>query len=413
MSFRALWAFENLILFFLLGEKTIQLKLNRKAYWPWLGGVLLIFGSVGFIADSLVNHASEPAGMNNVNPGAAQASTAGQGFAHSIPAGHTGKAAEHNHESNSAIADKPVKFNTEKQQKLVYSSLLRRIDKNSAREQADKLSMPDWDKIINPYGYFIDNVDENGMVGSNGIPDYIDLYRGVDADFFQDNISNGVATDMSALLPGPRLQDEVLYNGAVRPEHDLGNAYVLATIGTDNHLRLYAGVERLLTDAPTYIEIEFNQNPVRLGTGAPWPIVGQRVDGDLLVRMAFANQALQSVQLEQWRKGGFSVVKTGSGIAIGSCQQTRELMYCTGLPPIRQPEEGVEVWDENSNQLEPTSPDNFVEVGIDIDLLLNQDADITSVLFRTPEDIAMNNFGVFERLAQLDKPINSKTGLTK
>jgi hypothetical protein len=408
-----LWAFEKLILFFLLGEKTIQLKLHRKAHWPWLGGFLLICVSGGFIGSVLETEPSGPAVVEDAAPEATQAVQAELRFARSIPGGHTGKPFAHREKPGEAETGKPAKFNIEKQQELVHSALIRRFDENSAYERADKLSMPDWDKIINPDGFFIDNVNEDGMVGSNGIPDYIDLYRGVDADFFQDNISDGVATDMSALLPGPRLQDEVLFNGAVRPEHDLGNAYVLATVGTDNHLRLYAGVERLLTDAATYIEFEFNQNPVRIGEGAPWPVLGNRVNGDLLVRMAFANQALQSVQLEQWGQGGFSLVKSGAGVANGNCQQMPELMYCSGPPPIRYPEKGVEVWDDDYMQIEPTPPDNFVEVGIDVDMLLGPRADITSVLFRTPEDIAMNNFQVFERLAQLEAPDLSKAGLSK
>jgi len=397
----------------LLGEKKIKSATNTKRYWPWLCGVGLIVVFVGYIGSSLVSELPGPSGAAKVSPEAVQAPQAMQEFAHSIPAGHTGKAIAQHEQSGDDETDKAPKFNTEKQQKLVYSSLLRRFDENSAHEHSDKLSMPDWDKIINPNGFFIDNVDEDGMIGSNGIPDYIDLYRGVDADFFQDNISDGIATDMSALLPGPRLEDEVLYNGAVRPEHDLGNAYVLATIGTDNHLRLYAGVERLVTDATTYIEIEFNQNPVSIGQGAPWPVVGSRVAGDLLVRMVFAKQALQSVMLEKWGKDGFSVVQSGTGVVNGSCRQASELMYCTGRPPIRQPDRGSEVWDDDYNQLDPIPPDGFAEVGIDIDMLLGSKADISSVLFRTPEDIAMSNFQVFERLAQLEAPDLSKIGLSR
>jgi len=384
-----------------------------KRYWPWLGGVLLVVVSVGYIGSSLLHEGSRSNNIENAAPEAAQAPKAKERFAHTFTAGHTGKLVTNHAEDDQAATDKPAKVDTEKQKQLVYTSLLRRFDENSPLERADKLSMPEWDKIINPDGFFIDNVDEDGLVGSNGIPDYIDLYRGVDADFFQDNISDGIAVDMSALLPGPRLQDEMLYNGAVRPEHDLGNAYVLATIGTDNHLRLYAGVERLVTDATTYIEIEFNQNPVRIGQGAPWPVLGSRVAGDLLVRMIFANQALQSVMLEEWGKDGFSVVQSGKGVVNGSCRQTSELMYCTGLPPIRQSDRVSQVWDENYDPLDPISPDGFAEVGIDIDMLLGSRADITSVLFRTPEDIAMNNFQVFEQLAQLEAPDLSKAGLSK
>jgi len=398
-----------------LGRKIIFHATQNKTSWPWLGGVLLFFVTVGFFGISAVKGPDEPVAEKHLIPTVEQAPEpeSVNGYAQTIPAGQAGKSTASDSVSDQAADDQLPKFNTEKQKKLVYSSLVRRIDENSARERNDKLSMPEWEKIINPNGFLKDDVNKDGMLGSNGIPDYIDLYRGVDADFVQDNISNGVATDMSALLPGLKLEDEVLYNGAVRPEHDLGNGYVLATIGADNHLRLYAGVERLVSDAVTFIEFEFNQNPVRLGGGSPWPVIGKREDGDLLVRMVFANRALQLVELEQWRQGGFMVLKTGAGITGESCRQKRDFMYCTGMPPIRHAEEGFEVWDEDFNPLDPTSADNFVEVGIDIDLLLGPQADITSVLFRTPEDIAMNNFRVFEKLAKLDEPDFSKIGLSK
>ena len=85
---------------------------------------------------------------------------------------------------------------------------------------------------------------------------------------------------------------------------------------------------------------------------------------------------------------------------------------CRACEP-RQPDSGFEVWDEDYNLLDPTPPDNFVEAGIDVDLLIGSQAEITSVQFRTPEDIAMNNFRVFEKLAQLDEPAFPKTGLGK
>jgi hypothetical protein len=375
---------------------------------------VLLFISIGYIGVSVMEHPVELSVNENTAHETEEGTLpAAQGYARRIPFGQAGKSNASKSTTTVAALDNPPKLDHKKQLNLVDAMLQRRFDPQSAVERKDKLSMPEWDKIINPGGTLKDDVNEDGMFGSNGIPDYIDLYRGVDADFIQDNISNGLATDMSALLPGPRLEDEVLYNGAVRREHDLGNAYVLATIGADNHLRLYAGVERLVSDAVTYIEIEFNQNPVRLGGGSPWPVIGKREEGDLLVRMVFANRALQSVGLEQWHQGGFNVLKTGAGIAGDSCLQKLEFMYCVGLPPIRHSYEEFEVWDEEYNLLDPTSPDNFVEIGVDIDLLVGSQADITSVLFRTPEDIAMNNFRVFEKLAQLDEPVMSKTSLTK
>jgi hypothetical protein len=368
--------------------------------------------SIGYIVVPEKEHLANTSPSNKNEQGTEDAAVPDQNnFAQRIPGGLSKQATALEGTAAEADLDPSPTFDHEKQLTLVQESLHRRIDTRNAVEHKDKLSMPEWEKITNPGGTFKDDVNANGMYGSNGIPDYIDLYSGVDADFIQDNISNGVATDMSALLPGSRIEDEILYNGAVRPEHDLGNGYVLATIGADNHLRLYAGIERLVSDDITFIEFEFNQNPVRIGSGSPWPLIGNRVDGDLLVRMVFANRALQFVELEQWRESGFMVVKTGNGIAGDSCQHNRDFMYCTGRPPIQHPSDGFEVWDEDYNPLDPTPADNFVEVGIDIDLLLGPQADITSVLFRTPEDIAMNNFRVFKKLAQLDGQGFTWTGL--
>lgn len=287
------------------------------------------------------------------------------------------------------------------QKKHILASLRRRNELTPGLE--DKLSMPEWEKIINPGGTLKDEVDADGMFGSNGLPDFIDLYHGVEAEFIQENISNGVATDMSALLIGSKLEDEVLYNGAVRAEHDLGNAYVLATVGEDGHLRIYAGVERLITSVGTFIEFEFNQNRVHLSSGSPWPLNGERRDGDVLVRMIFSDRVLQSVQLEQWQQGAFRFLDTGGGISGESCMEMKALMYCVGVPPIQHPEEGFEVWDEDNNSMDPVLADDFVEIGIDVDLLAGPQSDITSVLFRTPEDIALNSFQVFERLALLER----------
>lgn len=293
-------------------------------------------------------------------------------------------------------------FQVEMQRQRVMASLGRRS--GNAPQQHDELVMPEWEKIILPGGMLRDDVDEEGMYGSNGLPDFIDLYNGVEAEFIQENISNGVATDMSALLIGRKLSEEVLYNGAVRAEHDLGNGYVLATIGKDNHLRIYAGVERLITDAGTFVEFEFNQNRVRLSSGSPWPIVGERQQGDLLVRMIFSGRVLQSVQVEQWDQGGFRFLDTGRGISGEACMQTPKFMYCVGRPPILHPVDGFEVWDEDNIPLDPVLADDFVEVGIDVDRLAGPQTHFTSVLFRTPEDIAMNSFQVFDRLAYLGMP---------
>lgn len=378
---------------------TITNKRPNRSYRPWIGGVVLFLVSIGLISLSVMKDPMEPSSDEK------------SVYAKQIPTGHTSVSGDEANTPDLSTQNRAVKLNPKKQRTLIEASLQRRDDSQGIYEREDKLSMPEWDKIINPGGSLKDDVNKYGLFGSNAIPDFVDLYDGVEAEFIQENISDGIATDMSALLTGPKLADEVLYNGPVRREHDLGNAYVLATVSTDTHLRLYAGVERIITDEGTFIEFEFNQNKVHLSSGSPWPIIGERKDGDLLVRMIFSNRTLQSVQFEQWQQGGFNFINTGAGISGDSCLQQRAFMYCVGTPPIQHPVEGFEVWDEDNNVLEPILANDFVEVGIDVELLVGPQVDFTSVLFRTPEDIAMNNFRVFQRVAQLDDPFATKTGL--
>lgn len=364
-----------------------------------LGGLALLFTAFGLIGVSVMDESTETTVAEDSQ------------YASRIPAAQLSNTATLESISPRAVIKRPSKFNAKKQRTLIMASLRRRENSRDMNIGKDELVMPEWDKIINPGGTLKDDVNKNGMHGSNSIPDFVDLYNGIEAEFIQENISNGVATDMSALLIGSKLSDEVLYNGVVRRAHDLGNAYVLATIGNDEHLRLYAAVERLITDEGTFIEFEFNQSRVHVSSGSPWPIIGQRTDGDILVRMIFSNRTLQSVTFEQWTGSGFDFINTGAGITGDSCLQMREFMYCVGNPPILHPVDGFEVWDEDNNVLEPTFADNFVEVGIDVDLLVGAQINISSVLFRTPEDIAMNNFRVFARAAQFDESFAASTGL--
>ncbi|MFC1719939.1 hypothetical protein ACFL00_02215 [Pseudomonadota bacterium] len=368
---------------------------------------LLVVSAINFLPpNTLAGATSEPSLISDREPG-------GGRLGYTIPNSPGGTANSSRNQSSDPGRNTVIKtFNHEAQKAEIVASLNRRANEPGKRVLKDKLEMPEWDKIFVPGGDFRDDVNEKGMIGSNGLPDFMDLYDGLAAAFEQENISNGVATDMSALLIGRDLKDEVLYNGAVRAEHDLGNAYLLASISSiDGHLRLYAGVERLVSDAGTFIEFEFNQNRVGLSSGSPWPLVGERKNGDLLARLVFSDRVLQSLELDQWDQGAFRFVATSSGLSGNSCAQTTGFMYCVGPPPMQHPEKGFEVWDENYQTLEPTYADDFAEVGIDVDLLIGSQVDISSVLFRTPEDIVLGSFKVFERLAQSEAAHTFKSEL--
>ena len=385
-------------------------KVKTTRYWLWGASLALLVGVSGIVRMSLVNDPGTTSPLSGDRIADNIETQAGGPESYWVSGRATrqpGHAQSTAHDGNGTVTANMTSKNAARAH--MSTALDRRTRAESGRLREDHLSMPEWDKIILPGGMLRDDVNDKGMSGSNGLPDFVDLYNGIEAEFIQENISNGVATDMTALLSGPNLADEVLYNGAVRIEHDLGNAYVLATIGTDEHLRIYAGVERVITDQGTFIEFEFNQDRVYLSSGSPWPLNGKRKQGDVLVRMVFSDRMLQSVQLEQWAQDGFRFIETGAGISGNTCMTKQKLMYCVGPPPIQHPVEGFEVWDEDHNALDPVLADDFVEVGIDVDLLAGPQTHFTSVLFRTPEDIAMNNFQVFEHVAQLQNPIGSKT----
>jgi hypothetical protein len=265
----------------------------------------------------------------------------------------------------------------------------------AARESQkdDRMSMPDWARIFEPGGALRDSVGRGGVGSRNGIPDYVDLYGALRAEFIQDNISNGQATDMSALLDAVRISDEVLYNGAVSAAHDVGNAYFMADRGPEGQMRLYLGIERLFVPVDSYIEIEFNQVPVRLGSGTNWwDIQGEREDGDLLVRLNFRSGRLADVEFETWQGSAFDLVDEVDRSPGRSCIRETAFVYCEGEPPLGAPAQGVQLWDTNFKPVTPTPPSDFVQVGVDLMRLTGSNQDFSGVLIRTPEDIAINGF---------------------
>ncbi len=280
--------------------------------------------------------------------------------------------------------------------------------------RAAGLLLPDWAAVFHADGSLKDEVDAAGAPGANGVPDYVDLYHGLDAVFVQDNLSDGVATDMSALLLGDGLvgdltvegaedgsepvmtgvADEV-YNGVVGAAHDIGNAYLLAEKGPDGELFLFAGVERIAAFTDTYVEIEFNQDNVRVRTGTPWPIHGSHTAGDLRVRLIFTAGLLGAVDFERWildaatGKGAFQRIKKAKGAADGSCAGAgAHYVFCLGAPPIEGGE--VELWDGESDPIEYVAPDSFVEVGVNVTRMLGISPDFTAIQIRTPKDIAIS-----------------------
>jgi hypothetical protein len=203
-----------------------------------------------------------------------------------------------------------------------------------------------------------------------------DLQGGIDAVFLPDNISAGIATDMSALP----VVDNVVYNNAVPSVHDLGNGYVYATRDASQNLVLHAGMERLNSTEDTFVEFEFNQGVVGVTTGSPWPLEGGRTANDIQVRMDFTSGVLSNVVLRVWDGSGFAAAGPGS------------LSYASGAPVPGLPPTNTEVWDSNYQKVTVPSADSFVEASVNIGLLFGANIEYTSIVVRTPKDINLGSF---------------------
>ena len=225
----------------------------------------------------------------------------------------------------------------------------------------------------------------------------------------EDNISDSVATDMSVINGEAALADETVFNGTIDAPHDIANAHLMAKRDATGNLELYAGVEILswagtTTSPNTYVEFEFNQGVVRVQSGTPWPIHGDRLDGDLLVRMNFTAGGLSSVDFKQWAATSYQVINTVAVNDAESCHGAgTAYIFCTGAPVLAYPAGGHEVWDMDGNSVPSVAPDGFVEVGVDVAGLLGASMDFTSILIRTPNDIALSNFGMMGQWAAISE----------
>ena len=254
------------------------------------------------------------------------------------------------------------------------------------------LTLPDWAAIFDDDGSLKDDYDSGGLLGANGVPDAFETGAADTAEFLQDNFSDGVATDMSALDVGDTLTDSVVYNDTVDGVHDVGNAYAV-TKGSGDALQLFIGVERLDKGVDTSVDVDVTQGVIGLGRGAPWQILGERQNGDLRVRLSFAGGVLSLVEIESWQGGAFGLLYS-VGVGADGCGGIEGYFEVCGSPP---PIAAVapQVWDMDFQMVESAASDAFVEVGLSVGAILGQApvAAYRTVLVSTLEDISIGGFG--------------------
>jgi len=266
------------------------------------------------------------------------------------------------------------------------------------------LVIPTWTDLFNADGTLKDAVDANKEANPNGIHDYAD-YGGIDAVFVGDWISHGVATDMSALSDADDLGEVIVWNGTVRPEHDVGNAFVFATTdgAASPNLVLYGAAERFGTAAPSsYIEFEFNQDKVQ-AISPNTPLMGSRSDDDLLVRLNLAMGALTTAEIMRWvSPGGYQVIATIPALPdqYGCIGDRVSHLACDPYLASGQfdAESQFVPWDDYprdayNQPVTVSAPNGLLEFGVNVGaLLVGTNPDYTSIMVRTPEDIILDSF---------------------
>lgn len=206
------------------------------------------------------------------------------------------------------------------------------------------------------------------------------------AEFFPDNISAGIATDMSTLNNG------VVFNDTVLSQNDLGNTFLYYTIDQSGDLIVYLGVARLgTTGGESFIDFTLSQSPFFVRQGNPWPVFGSYTPGDLTIRLSFVDGNLSSVETSRWTEAEYlQTINSSWPIADSACSgQPNNLAFCAGTLPSGLPPTNQDVWDRYYNKVSVPAANQFVEVGVNVSKLLGVNASTLSLTVKTPEDIVL------------------------
>jgi len=240
---------------------------------------------------------------------------------------------------------------------------------------------PDWAELFNADGTARDDypADDAGNPVGNGTPDYLELYGGRWAVFTDDYVSMGSGLDGTALYPDGRV-----YAATVAPENDLGNAFVYTTQDSQANTVLYAGVQRL-GSGNSNLEIEFNQDHFRLGHGGfgknvPFQVLGNRQDGDVLVKLAFVDGLLGGTEAKVWTSGTWVPLSSVSGEGCDEGETLCSVANATAI--VGGPWNGGQQLAANS----------LVEMGINVGALVGTQPNFTTIRLRTPQDTAFGYF---------------------
>lgn len=231
---------------------------------------------------------------------------------------------------------------------------------------ADDLVIPDWAAIF--------DANCGQLAAAAGYDDAVCM---------PENLSNGVAIDQSILT-----SENVVDNGTVAGDSDLGRAYALAKRDSAGNRVYYIGVERLNATSSGSVEVRLHQGKVQVREGVPWPIYGAAADGDVSIVLGYNTGALSSVDVSVWSGGGYQAVE---GTAVLNCGGAPgKVTACASVPPITGTQSDLH--DAAGNPV-TLAAGAFVGVGVNPAALTAGNAEYSSIQIRTSGDIVLGTFG--------------------
>lgn len=249
---------------------------------------------------------------------------------------------------------------------ILFFSVLLLLTLGNVGLTAAQETLADWTSIFNADG------SVNNLSG------------GFDAVFLEDNISAGIAVDMTAFDSVNKL----VYNGPVKSAHDIGNGLVFASRDAFNNLVISAAVERLKTNANTYVDFSFYQDRNRVTTGSPWPVYGETTVNDAKLRFNYIAGNLTSVEFGRWNGTSYDFQSSSPPSQTGCFVVSSSINFCNGSPIGGLPLANKNVWDESFQMVQVPDADGFLQVQINF----GNSIEFSSVVISTPQDISLGSF---------------------
>ncbi len=254
-----------------------------------------------------------------------------------------------------------------------------------------------------------DNIFELGLAqqadilgdgnSANG-PDWADLFDAngnptqafdtVADSFVIDDLSVGNLDDSTTFQGGSNKNNDLIADwtwgtGGTPTKDDISNIYTTAIINPANdHLVIFAGVERLSPDGDSHVDIEFNQDQIRLDEpipcdSTPCNFEGQRIVGDIVVSMDFLKGGgIGEVSIRQWDGTQFVLIETLEGEGCddkdAACAFNNGGLINGGPWPN---------FDKNGNEITELEQNAFTEFGMDVTALFEEQPCITNFMSKT------------------------------